>query len=227
MKPVRDYGPLQMRHRIGLAQFQVERALKSNLIPPPDRPHGRWSATIVDEAAARVDEIVAAVDTVPDVGAGAASVHLSGRFNLAVSSDAVMELARMGLLPVVGDYKGWPLYCGRTIERFDDGDALERAGVQGALLTADQAAERMCIRRSDFDHLVRAGLLTPMTYARGAFQGRHDRPNVPLYRTGDVDALLDHTGIDWDAVWTTPKGFHSPLAKLPTAAEAADLKEGS
>jgi hypothetical protein len=219
-KPLRDYGPVQLGDRLGLARFQIDRALAEGLVPQPDETGGRWPAAVVDELAARGEEIRVSVGQIPDVGAGRAAEVLTERLGVNVDPDTVLELSRMGLLPVVGAYEGWPLYCGRTLEEFADLETLELAAEQGALLAAPAAVERMCIRRPDFDHLVRAGLLAPATYARGPFQRRHDRPNVPLYRAWDIDALLDHTGIDWDAVWTTPKGFHSPLAKLPTAKEA-------
>lgn len=221
-KLLRDYGPVQMGDRLGLAQFQTERALKAGLIPPADCKQGRWSAAVVDEAAARVEEIRTAVGSVPDVGAGRAAEVLTERLGIDVDADTVVELSEKGLLPVVGDYKGWPLYCGRTLERFDDRAALEHATSQGALFTTAQAAERMRLRRSDFDHLVRAGLLTPAMYGKSVFQRRRDVPNVALYRAGDIDAVLGRDDIDWDAARSTPRGFRSPLAKLPTAREDAE-----
>jgi hypothetical protein len=205
-----------MGDRLGLARFQVERALTAGLIPPPARAGGRWSASVVDDLANRADEIRAAVGAVPDLGAGRAAEELSARLGIEVTADAVVELAARGLIPVVGEYKGCPLYCGRTVERITDTRAVAAAVRDGELLTAAEAAARLGIRRSDFDHLVRAGLLEPVTYGRSVFQRRREAPNVPLYRAGDLTSLLARDGIDWDAVRSTPKGFHSPLAKLPT-----------
>lgn len=215
-RPLTSYGPIQMGDRLGLARFQVDRALAAGLIPPPDRAQGRWSASVVDGLAERADEIRAAVGSVPDLGAGRAAEELSGRLGIEVTADAVVELAARGLIPVAGEYKGCPLYCGRTVEQFTDTHAVAAAVRDGELLTAAEAARRLGIRRSDFDHLVRARLLEPVTYGRSVFQRRREAPNVPLYRAGDLTALLVRDGIDWDAIRATPKGFHSPLAKLHT-----------
>ncbi len=42
--------------------------------------------------------------------------------------------------------------------------------------------------------------------------------HVPLYRTGDLEDLAAHPGIDWQAIRSTPKGRRSPLAGLRRAA---------
>lgn len=215
-RPLTSYGPVQMGDRLGLARFQVDRALTAGLIPPPARAGGRWSASVVDDLADRADEIRAAVGAVPDLGAGRAAEELSARLGIEVTADAVVELAACGAIPVVGEYKRCPLYCGRTVEQFTDTDAAVAAVRDGELLTADQAAGRLGIRRSDFDHLVRAGLITPAARGRSVFQRRSAAPNVPLYRAGDLTALLARDDVDWDAVRATPKGKPSPLADLPT-----------
>lgn len=211
MTAKRDYGPIQMGDRLGLSQWQVERALADGLIPPPDRGT-RWSAPLVEDAAARAEAIKTAVGTVPDMGASRAADYLAERFAMPVPADAVPELAAMGLLPVVGTYKGRPLYCGRALEALTDRDAVEQAVRNGRLLTRADATATLGIRDSDFDHLVRAGLLKPRSYGSGQFHSR-----VPLFRAGDLRALAARGDIDWAAVRATPKGRQSPLAKLPTA----------
>lgn len=207
---------MQMGDRLDLQRFQINRALAAGLIPAPDRAGGRWSAAVVDEVAGRVEDIRDAVGSMPDLGAGRAATLLGERLGCEVHPDTIAELAATGLVPIVGDYKGWPLYCGRALEEFADVLAIQHAARTGKLHTADQAAEYMRIRRSDFDHLTRAGLLTPVTLVHGPFQSRSSAPKVPLYRAGDMDDLLNDTGIDWEAVRATPAGFHSELAKLPT-----------
>lgn len=215
-KPLNSYGPLQLGDRLGLARFQVARARDAGLIPAPDRADGRWSAPIVERLAGRVEEIREAVGSVPDLGASRAAAYLTEKLGDEVTPDAVAELAARGLLTVAGDFRGCPLYDGQALERFTDTAAALAAVEDGELLTAEQAAGRLRVRRSDFDHLVRAGLLIPATLGRSVFQRRREAPNVPLYRAGDLTSLLARDGIDWDAVRSTPKGFQSPLAKLPT-----------
>jgi len=155
-------------------------------------------------------------DAIPDLGAVRAAEVLTGRLGMPVTSDGVAELGRRGLIPVTGDYKGFPLYDGRTLETFADSGAAAEATRAGQLRTADQAARYLHIRRADLDHLTRAGLLAPARWGHGPFD-RRSTYSVPLYRTADLDGLAALPGIDWDAVRATPKGHRSPLACLPDA----------
>ena len=107
---------------------------------------------------------------------------------MAVTGDGVAELARRGLLPVTGHYKGWPLYDGRVLEPFTDAAAAAGATQAGQLHTAAESAAYLRIRRSDLDHLIRAGLLCPADWGHGP-SGSRDCFSVPLYRTGDPDGL--------------------------------------
>jgi hypothetical protein len=214
----KDYGPVQLAGFLGLCQFQVERALADGLIPGPDRARSRWSAAIAEDALARVDDIREAAGSVPDVGSVRAAEVLTGRLGITVTGDGVAELARRSLIPVAGYYKGWPLYDGRALETFTDEGAAADACRSGCLRTADESAAYLLIRRSDFGHLVRAGLLKPTDWGHGPWD-RRDEFSVPLYRTGDLDNLARRTDIDWDAVRDTRAGRRSPLASLPSAKE--------
>jgi hypothetical protein len=157
-----------------------------------------------------------AAGTIPDLGAVRAAEVLAGRLGIPVSSDGVAELARRGLIPVTGYYKGFALYDGHTLETFTDADAAAEASRAGQLRTADQAAAYLRIRRADLDHLTRAGLLSLGRWAHGPYDRRRTF-SVPLYRTADLDGLSASPGVDWDAVRATPKGRRSPLARLPSA----------
>jgi hypothetical protein len=145
-----------------------------------------------------------------------AGLMLSGRLGVAVTADGVEELARCGLLPVAGCYKGYPVYGGRVLEVFSDAAAAAEATRAGELRTAAQAAAYLAIRRSDLNHLTRCGMLTPSKWGRGPWD-RRDTRSVPLYRTGDLDQLAARPGIDWAAVCATPSGRRSPLARLAEA----------
>ncbi|MER7625788.1 hypothetical protein [Streptomyces sp. NPDC126503] len=211
-----DYGPRQFPDRLGLAPWEFERALTLGVIPPAD-VGGRWSAAVVEDAAARIGEIRVAVGTWPDMGATRAAERLTERFGLPVAPDAVAELHRTGHLPRTGSYKGHPLYDGLALERFTDRAALEAARRDGRLLDRTSAARHLGVRDTDFTHLIGTGLLHPATYVHSRFQPRSHAPAVPLYRHGDLQQLLTHPGIDWEEIRTTPKGRPSPLAHLPTA----------
>jgi excisionase family DNA binding protein len=108
------------------------------------------------------------------------------------------------------------LYSGRALERFDDPAALEQAVRRGRLRTTEEAAAYLGVRRSDLDHLVRVGRLTPAKWGRSRWQPRRAAPQVALYRTGDLDALAGHPAIDWAQVGATPRGRPSPLARRTT-----------
>ncbi|WP_199570521.1 hypothetical protein [Streptomyces murinus] len=211
-----DYGPIQFPDRLGLQQWEFERAQALGLIPAADVAFGsRWSAAVVADAMSRLDEIRAAVGTQPDVGAWRAAEVLTERFGHEVTADAVMELGRRNLIPVVGEYKGHAMYDGRALERFDDREALDAAAHAGQLYSKNAAAAYLRIRPADLDHLLRAGLLEEKHRVRSWNQPKRAYPAVPLYRRGDLDELLARTDLDWAQAQATPKGRPSPFAKLP------------
>lgn len=216
----RDYGPVQLATYLGLDRWQSSRAREAGLIPGPDRPRGRWSAEVADAALARVGQIRAAAGSVPDLGAVRAAEVLSARLGAVVTGNGVEELARRGLIRVVGHYKNYPLYDGRVLEAFTNVAAAIEATWAGHLRTADESAAYLRIRRSDLDHLVRAGMLAPADWGHGPFD-RRDAFSVPLYRTGDLDDLAERADIDWTAVRAVQAGCRSPLAAWPTAAASS------
>ena len=183
---LRQYGPVQLAEFLGLGRWQLDRALADGLIPGPDTRNGKWPAAIAREAAARLAQIRAAVGGIPDLGAVRAAEVFTGRLGTPVTSDGVTELARRGLIPVSGHYKGFALYDGRALEAFTDASAAAEATRAGQLRTAGQAAACLRIRRADLDHLIRAGLLTPAGWGHGPFdRARHpQRAPVPHRRPG-------------------------------------------
>ena len=195
-------------------EWQFERALRLELIPSADQG-GRWSAAVFNEVVARLDAMRAAVGTVPDIGAGRADEYLAERFDgLTVHPGTAAELSRRGHLPAIREYKGHTLYCGLTLERFTDRRKVARASAAGRTYTRDDAAAVLGLRAADFDHLLRAGLLT---HSETTVSAWHKGVVVRLYRQADLDRVLRSSRIDWDAVRATPKGRQSPLAKLPSA----------
>ncbi|MGW4719403.1 3'-5' exonuclease [Nocardia sp. NPDC004260] len=94
-----------------------------------------------------------------------------------------------------------------------DEDLVERVRLD-RLVTADQAATELldCARRH-FDIAVEAGWVAPKRH-HDKVVGRYRTVSVPLYRTGDVEALLDLPDIDWEAVRACPKGERSPLLEI-------------
>jgi hypothetical protein len=222
---LKDYGPVQLAERLGLARWQIERAVEEGLIPAPDVRGSRWSAAVVETAAAGMEEIRDAVGAVPDLGASRAAQLLSERFGVTVEPYVLIELTRRGLVPEAGEYKGYPLYCGSALERFRDATALNQAIDAGRLLTVAEAAAHLRIRRGDFSHLHRARWIEPVLWVHGPYQRRRDIPEVPLYRVGDLEVLANHPAIDWNAVRATPAGRPSPLAKLTARSIAKGARD--
>lgn len=213
-RPPTDFGPIQISNHLRLQRWQVQRAMDGGLLARPDPASGRWPAAVVEDALARREEIVAAVGTVPDVGARRAAEVLTERFGFDVAPGVLHELDRAGLVCRVGSYKDSPLYDGRALEAFADEAALRRCLDRGRLLTTVEVAGHLRVRRSDVDHLVRVRWLQPVTHVRSGWQRKRDNPLVALFRVGDLEVLLAHPGIDWDAVRSTPRGRRSPLAQL-------------
>ncbi|MEU4390186.1 hypothetical protein [Kribbella sp. NPDC023855] len=213
-----SFGPVQLARHLDLWEFQVARAVRRGLIPGPDLG-SRWSAGLVEEFEPLANEIGAEVGSLPDMGATRAARELAERFGCEVTADAVFELGRREVLAITDFYKGNPLFDGGAIERFA---VLEEAISAGRCVTADEAAAQLRIRRADFDHLVRAGLVEPSRWVRSGWQRRRDEPEVALYRVVDLDALLTAPGIDWAGVRATAPGRRSPLAALPTATNDVD-----
>lgn len=219
-KALETYGPVQFPKHLGLAEWEFQRALNLGLIPAADAS-GRWSAAVVASAREELDEIRAAIGTQPDVGPWRAAEVLTERLGVEVTADAVRELARTGMLPVVGEYKGNPLYSGLALETFRHRDAIKAAAERGKLLMKSEAAAYLGVRPADLEHLLRAGLLTEGHRVRNGHRSRRAAPTVVLLRRGDLDALLASPDIDWSAVRSTPKGRPSDLASLPTKQAAS------
>jgi hypothetical protein len=138
-----------------------------------------------------------------------------------VEPRGLLELDRMGLIKAVGEYQGSTVYDARALKTCDDRAAMTKAVRDGRLLMRDQAAKYLKVRRSDVDHLLRAGLLTPAIWVRPSWKSPQSLPDVALIRVGDLDALLGHPAIDWAAVRSIREGRRSPLADLTSTSRPA------
>jgi hypothetical protein len=98
------------------------------------------------------------------------------------------------------------------------GDSELNEKIRGdRLLGPDQAAAHLELRRTDWDYVVSAGWATHFTIAQSKV-GRYRTVDVPLYRTADVEAVLDVPGVDWEEVRAVRPGKPSVLreyAKIP------------
>jgi hypothetical protein len=151
----KDYGPIRFPDRLGIPVWGL-RAGAAHRVDSASGPDNRAVAgQRVRYRAGELDQIQATVGTQPDVGAGRAAEVLSARFDLEVDPDVLLELDRMGLIKQVGDYKDHPVYDGRSLELFEDREALQQAITNGRLLNREEVADYLRLRRSDVEHLVR------------------------------------------------------------------------
>lgn len=81
------------------------------------------------------------------------------------------------------------------------------------LVTAENAAAILDADRRHFDICVEAGWITAKTHHHKEI-GRYSTVRVPLYRTGDVEALLELPEVNWHEVRETTKGTRSTLLDL-------------
>lgn len=208
------FGPVQAGDFLALARFQIDRAETMPGLPRMSRQR-QWGRRDILEIAARIDKVLDYVGTVPDLGAYRAAEYLSDKLGCRISAAGVTELARRGQIRTAGEFKGHIVYDGHSLEAFHDTAAAEQATGAGRELNGDEAADVLRIRRTDFDHLARAGLVKPVRTYRTRFGS-----TVALYRAGDLaDLEADRPDIDWSAVRATPKGQRSALAALPTATD--------
>ena len=78
------------------------------------------------------------------------------------------------------------------------------------LLSPEQAAGYLDVRPVDFEHVVAAGWITAATFSAMPV-GRRSWVTVPLYRAGDIDALREIPGVDWNEVRDVAPGRPSML----------------
>ncbi|MFF2088640.1 exonuclease domain-containing protein [Nocardia sp. NPDC058176] len=92
------------------------------------------------------------------------------------------------------------------------------------VVTADHAAtEILDVPRRHFDIAVEAGWVTAQRHHVKEV-GRYRTVSVPLYRTGDIEALLDLPDVDWAAVRECGKGERSPLLDIVGGRKASRAK---
>ena len=144
------------------------------------------------------------------LGAWRSAHDLAARLGIPVTPRGIEELSARGMLPADGAYKGWTLYSTEALARItaEDVTAAQAAVADRDPLSRHEAARRLRIRQSDFDLLVKAGLIIPDDGYWGKWGW------VRLFLPATLDAFAARTDIDWAAVRATPNGRKSPLHVL-------------
>ncbi|MCX4399490.1 hypothetical protein OG887_43470 (plasmid) [Streptomyces sp. NBC_00053] len=129
----------------------------------------------------------------------------------------LVELVKAGLLVTLSADPEQLLFHPGRIDALAARPDLDRLLAEAAPLGPDQAAARLVVRRTDWNHLVRLDWIGPadqeVKVKFGAAQSGTHR--IPLYRTDRIDRVpADHPEADWPALRALRKGQRSPLAKL-------------
>ncbi|MET9387889.1 3'-5' exonuclease [Streptomyces sp. NPDC002928] len=111
-----------------------------------------------------------------------------------------------------GWFGRWAL---EDVERLAGNEDLGADILAARMLGPELAAQHLEIRRRDLDYCIEAGWLAPVSHVRRTVwsggRGHRKVVEVPMYRVGDLDALKDIPGVDWEAVQATKPGRPSPL----------------
>ncbi|MFD7282420.1 hypothetical protein ACFV80_36715 [Streptomyces sp. NPDC059862] len=111
-----------------------------------------------------------------------------------------------------GRFGRWAL---EDVERLAGNEDLGADILAARMLGPELAAQHLDIRRRDLEYCIEAGWLAPVSHVRRTVwsggRGHRKVVEVPMYRVGDLDALKDIPGVDWEAVQATKPGRPSPL----------------
>ncbi|MEW1906197.1 hypothetical protein [Streptomyces sp. NPDC086147] len=201
-------------------------AVASGLVPAPDAGT-EWSRAVVE--AADAEGIRAALRGPADAWRAAERLTEALGEPLPfgrppVTASAIGHLVRAGLLAYLGGDPATPdVHPDQvaTLARRRDLPALLDRHV---LLGPDQAAVRLGVRRTEWDHVVRLGWIAPVRTVDVAFKRSRGGPvTVPLYSGQDIALLpVSRPSVDWRALRALAPGRRSPLASL----DPADPAEG-
>ncbi|MFI5621541.1 hypothetical protein [Streptomyces sp. NPDC051567] len=223
-----DEAGAAVRLRVSLAAWRW--AAGSGLVPAADAGEGRWSRVVVES----VDAEGVRAGLRGPVPACWAAERLTEALGVPVplrrprvTAAAVGHLVRAGYLVRLGGEREFPDVhpdqVAALARRRDLPAVLDRCVPLGP----GEAAVRLGVRRTDFDHVVRLGWVSPV--------GRVDVDlgracggvvEVPLYSAVDVALLpVVRPAVDWWGVRRTGPGRRSLLAVLLPVVPGGDLVE--
>ncbi|MFJ6940926.1 hypothetical protein [Streptomyces sp. NPDC101132] len=223
-----EYDEGQAAGRLRVRRPEFRWAVHTGAVPAGDVRAGVWSRAAVeamDAGAIRAglpcvlsgrgaaDRLAAALGTPnPAPGQGPAQVTVF----------AVREMVTAGLLTDLSGDPAQPALHPDQVAALAARPDLAALLAEAVPLGPDQAAARLGVRRSTWDHVVRLGWVRHAQEVKVRFgAARGGTVSIPLYRAGDIDRLpADHPEVDWPALRAAPKGRRSPLAALPTPAGA-------
>ncbi|MFF5491497.1 hypothetical protein [Streptomyces virginiae] len=216
-----EYDASQAAKRLKVPAAAFRWARHAGLIPAPDVSSWQWSRAAVE--AMDADAIRAALADGPISGGAAADriAEALGTPNVIgekarVTSFVVRRFIDRGLLTELSaNPDGSLLHPGQVAQVCQREDLAELVAAD-APLGPDQAAERLGVRRADFDWMLRLEWIKPSESIEVRFgTSRAGAVDVALYTTASITALpAAHPEIDWEQLRTVQKGRRSPLASL-------------
>ncbi|MEV7676724.1 hypothetical protein [Streptomyces sp. NPDC088752] len=189
------YDETQAAQRLKVPVTAFRWARHAGIVPAPDLPPGQWSRAMVE--ALDAGAVRAAMNQEPLLGREAADriAAALGTPNkmsekAAVTSFVVRRFITRGLLTdLSGNPKGTLHHPGQVAGVCMREDLAELVAADTPL-GPDQAADRLGVRRVEFDWMVKLKWLRATEWAEVQYgTSRAGAVDVPLYRTADVDAL--------------------------------------
>ncbi|WP_331725898.1 hypothetical protein [Streptomyces sp. NBC_00470] len=221
-----DEGQAARRLRVPGPVFRWAR--HAGLVPGPDHSSWQWSRAAVE--AMDAGAVRASLPGVPLSGGVAADriAEALGTPNPTVfgekanvTSFVVRRLIERGLLTELCTNVE---RCGSMLHPAQVAEVCRRADLADLVaanvpLGPDQSAERLGVRRADFNWMLQLGWLVAAESTRARFgTSRAGAVDVALFTAASVDALpVAHPEVDWSALRAIEKGRRSPLAALARA----------
>ncbi|MFD0723935.1 hypothetical protein [Streptomyces globosus] len=222
-----DEGQAAKRLRVSRAAWRW--AVHIGAVPPADAGAGLWSRAAVEAV-----DAAAVRDALPHEPASAYTAALRlgevlAPWDVPVSTAAVAELAAAGLLVSLSGDPDAPTFHPDQVQSLAARPDLPAVVASAVPLGPDQAAQRLAVRRSDWDRMVALRWIAPLRHTWIKFPRSQGGPvRVPLYDADQV-ALLPtvYPEADWAAL-TDPsrKGRRSVLfGKAPGEYEHVNLAQ--
>ncbi|MGW9453783.1 hypothetical protein [Streptomyces sp. NPDC055632] len=223
-----EYDETQAAQRLKVPVTAFRWAQHAGIAPALDVSPGQWSRAAIEALgagavrAAMNREPLSGREAADRIAAALGTPNKMGE-KAAVTSFVVRRFITRGLLvDLSGNPKSTLHHPGQVAEVCARGDLAELVAADTPL-DPDQAADRLGVRRVEFDWMVKLKWIRATEWAEARYgTSRAGAVEVPLYRTADVDVLPGaHPEVDWEELRRVDKGRRSPLAALRQKAKAA------